>query len=103
MTDRQVRDEAMTIFLADHETTANALTWTWYLLSQSPDVEARLHAEVAQVLKGRLPAVADIQSLPLVDRVVTESMRLYPPADHRAPRSNRTLSAGTWRRRARSC
>jgi cytochrome P450 len=80
MTDRQVRDEAMTIFLAGHETTANALTWTWYLLSQSPDVEARLHAEVAQVLKGRLPTVADIQSLPLVDRVVTESMRLYPPA-----------------------
>jgi cytochrome P450 len=80
MTDRQVRDEAMTIFLAGHETTANALTWTWYLLSQSPDVEARLHAEVAQVLNGRLPTVADIQSLPFVDRVVTESMRLYPPA-----------------------
>ena len=80
MTDRQVRDEAMTIFLAGHETTANALTWTWYLLSQSPDVEARLHAEVAQVLKGRLPTVADIPSLPFVEQVVTESMRLYPPA-----------------------
>jgi cytochrome P450 len=80
MTDRQVRDEAMTIFLAGHETTANALTWTWYLLSQSPDAEARLHAEVAEVLKGRLPTVADIPSLPFVEQVVTESMRLYPPA-----------------------
>jgi len=80
MTDLQLRDEAMTIFLAGHETTANALTWTWYLLSQSPDVEARLHAEVAEVLKGRLPTVADIPSLPFVEQVVTESMRLYPPA-----------------------
>jgi cytochrome P450 len=80
MTDRQVRDEAMTIFLAGHETTANALTWTWYLLSGAPDVEARLHAELDRVLQGRLPTVADIPSLPLVERVVTESMRLYPPA-----------------------
>jgi cytochrome P450 len=80
MTDRQVRDEAMTIFLAGHETTANALTWTWYLLSTAPDVEARLHAEVDRVLQGRLPAVGDLASLPYVERVVTESMRLYPPA-----------------------
>jgi cytochrome P450 len=80
MTDLQVRDEAMTIFLAGHETTANALTWTWYLLSQSPAVEARLHAEVTQVLKGRLPTVADIPFLPFVEQVVTEAMRLYPPA-----------------------
>jgi len=80
MTDRQVRDEAMTIFLAGHETTANALTWTWYLVSQSPDVEARLHEEVDRVLQGRLPGVADIPSLTFVEKVVTESMRLYPPA-----------------------
>ena len=80
MTDRQVRDEAMTIFLAGHETTANALTWTWYLVSQSPDVEARLHEEVDRVLQGRLPGVADIPSLAFVEGVVTESMRLYPPA-----------------------
>jgi cytochrome P450 len=80
MTDQQVRDEAMTIFLAGHETTANALTWTWYLLSQSPDVERRLQAEVDRVLEGRLPTVADIPALGLVERVVTESMRLYPPA-----------------------
>ena len=80
MTDQQVRDEAMTIFLAGHETTANVLTWTWYLLSGAPDVEARLHAEIDRVLGGRLPTVADIGSLPFVEQVVTESMRLYPPA-----------------------
>jgi cytochrome P450 len=80
MSDVQVRDEAMTIFLAGHETTANALTWTWYLLSTAPDVEAKLHAEVDRALQGRLPRVADISSLPFVERVVTESMRLYPPA-----------------------
>ena len=80
MTDEQVRDEAMTIFLAGHETTANALTWTWYLLSGAPEMQARLHEEVDRVLRGRLPNVADIPSLPFVERVVTESMRLYPPA-----------------------
>ena len=80
MTDVQVRDEAMTIFLAGHETTANALTWTWYLLSQSPEAEAALHEEVDRVLAGRLPTVADIPALAWVERVVTESMRLYPPA-----------------------
>ncbi len=80
MTDKQVRDEAMTIFLAGHETTANALTWTWYLLSQSPETEARLFAEVDRVLGGRLPTIGDLPALPLVERVVTEAMRLYPPA-----------------------
>jgi cytochrome P450 len=80
MTDRQVRDEAMTIFLAGHETTANALTWTWYLVSTAPEVEARLHEEVDRVLAGRLPTVADIGALGYVERVVTEAMRLYPPA-----------------------
>jgi cytochrome P450 len=80
MSDRQVHDEAMTIFLAGHETTANALTWTWYLVSGAPEVEKRLHDEVDRVLQGRLPTMADIPSLHLVERVVTESMRLYPPA-----------------------
>ncbi|HEY2908230.1 MAG TPA: cytochrome P450 [Vicinamibacterales bacterium] len=80
MSDLQVRDEAMTIFLAGHETTANALMWTWYLLSQAPDAERRLHDEIDRVLGRRLPAVADIPSLPFVERVVTESMRLFPPA-----------------------
>ncbi|MGE3511494.1 MAG: cytochrome P450 [Vicinamibacterales bacterium] len=80
MTDRQVRDEAITLFLAGHETTANALAWTWHLLGQSPDVEEQLHAEVDRVLAGRLPTVADIPALAVVEQVVTESMRLYPPA-----------------------
>jgi cytochrome P450 len=80
MTDQQVRDEAMTIFLAGHETTANALTWTWYLLGDAPDVEAKLHDEIDRVLQGRLPTMKDLASLPYVERVVTESMRLYPPA-----------------------
>jgi cytochrome P450 len=80
MTDRQVRDEAMTIFLAGHETTANALSWTWYLLSGAPAVEARLHEEVDRVLGGRTPTLADLPSLAFVERVITESMRLYPPA-----------------------
>jgi cytochrome P450 len=80
MTDRQVRDEAMTIFLAGHETTANALSWTLYLLGRSPEAEARLHAELDRVLAGRLPGVADLPSLTFVEQVITESMRLYPPA-----------------------
>jgi cytochrome P450 len=80
MTDEQVRDEAMTIFLAGHETTANALTFTWYLLSQHPDIEARMHAEVASVLEGRTPRMDDVMSLRYVRMVFTESMRLLPPA-----------------------
>jgi cytochrome P450 len=80
MTDQQVRDEAMTIFLAGHETTANALAWTWYLLSGSPGAEAKLHEEIDRVLGGRLPTFEDIPLLPYVEKVVTESMRLYPPA-----------------------
>ena len=60
LSDKQVRDESLTILLAGHETTANALTWTWYLLSQNPDVERRLHDEIDRVLEGRLPALADL-------------------------------------------
>jgi cytochrome P450 len=80
MTDAQVRDEVMTIFLAGHETTANALTWTWYLLSEHPDVEARLHEELDAVLGGREPTVEDVPRLRYTEMVVSESMRLYPPA-----------------------
>jgi len=80
MTDIQVRDEAMTLFLAGHETTANALTWTWHLLGHAPDVDRRLHDELDEVLGGRLPTMADVERLPYTTRVVTESMRLYPPA-----------------------
>jgi cytochrome P450 len=80
MTDLQLRDEAMTIFLAGHETTANAMTWTWYLLSQHPDVESRLHAEIDAALGGRLPTTDDLAALPYTRMVLAESMRLYPPA-----------------------
>src|SRR5215213_137236 len=80
MTDLQLRDEAMTIFLAGHETTANALSWTWYLLSQHPDVEARLHAEIDSTLGGRAATADDMSALPYARMVLAESMRLYPPA-----------------------
>ena len=80
MSDTQVRDEAMTLFLAGHETTANALTWAWYLLAQSPDVEAQLHAEIDRVLQGRLPTVDDLPQLAYTRMVMAEALRLYPPA-----------------------
>jgi cytochrome P450 len=80
MTDEQLRDEAMTLFLAGHETTANALTWTWYLLSQHPHVEARLHDEVDRVLGNRRATANDLGALPYTRMVLSEVMRLYPPA-----------------------
>ena len=80
MSDLQLRDEAMTIFLAGHETTANALTWTLYLLSQHPDVERQMHAEIDAALGRRLPAADDLTVLPYTRMVLAESMRLYPPA-----------------------
>ncbi|HTH37861.1 MAG TPA: cytochrome P450, partial [Pyrinomonadaceae bacterium] len=80
MTDEQVRDEALTLFLAGHETTANALTWTWYVLSQNPEKEAAFHAEVDTVLAGRIPTFDDISQLKYTEAVLAESMRLYPPA-----------------------
>jgi len=80
MTDTQVRDEALTLFMAGHETTANALTWTWYLLSQNPECEQRLHQEVDAVLKGRPPGWADLAQLRYTEMVFAEALRLYPPA-----------------------
>jgi cytochrome P450 len=80
MTDTQVRDEALTLFLAGHETTANALTWTWYLLSQNPECESKLHAEIDSVLEGRAPQMSDLPQLRYTEMVFAEAMRLYPPA-----------------------
>ncbi len=80
MTDRQVRDEVITLFLAGHETTANALTWIWVLLARHPDIEARLHDELNTVLGGRAPTADDVAHLPYTRAVVAETMRLYPPA-----------------------
>jgi cytochrome P450 len=88
MSDKQVRDEVMTIFIAGHETTANALTWTFYLLSQYPDVEKKLHNEIDSVLENnngsngggiRIPTADDISKLQYTEKVLRESMRLYPP------------------------
>lgn len=80
MTEKQVHDEALTLLLAGHETTAVALTWTWYLLSQHPEVAAKLHAELATVLDGRVPTDADLPHLSYTRMVFTEALRLYPPA-----------------------
>jgi len=80
MTDDQLRDEVMTIFLAGHETTANSLSWTLLLLSEHPDVRRRLQAELDEVLGGRTPTFEDLPKLAYCKAVVSESMRLYPPA-----------------------
>jgi cytochrome P450 len=80
-TSRQsLRDQVITIFLAGYETVANALSWTWYLLSQNPEAESALHSEVDTVLQGRLPTVDDIPRLRYTEQVLAESLRLYPPA-----------------------
>ncbi len=80
MTDEQVRDEALTLFLAGHETTANALTWTWYLLSQHPEAERKLHEEIDAVLGDRPPELADVPQLRYAEMILAEALRLYPPA-----------------------
>jgi cytochrome P450 len=80
MTPEQIRDEAMTIFLAGHETTANALAWAWWLLATHPAVAAAVEREVDDVLGGRLPTADDVPALRLTHDVVAETMRLYPPA-----------------------
>lgn len=80
MSDRELRDETMTLYLAGHETTALALTWTWVLLSRHPEVEDKLVDEWARVLRGRTPELEDMPNLPYTHAVLSESMRLYPPA-----------------------
>jgi cytochrome P450 len=80
MTDKQLRDEVMTLFLAGHETTALTLSWTWYLLGQNPLVEQKFHAELDDVLGGRLPTLEDLPRLKYTDMITREAMRLYPPA-----------------------
>jgi cytochrome P450 len=102
MADEQVRDEALTLFLAGHETTAIALTWIWWLLSGNPDAEQRLHNELDEVLGSRAPTVADLPNLPYTQAVVSESLRLRPPvwamgrtavAEHRA--NGHTIAPGS--------
>jgi len=78
--EKSLRDQVITIFLAGYETVANALSWTWYLLSQNPECERRFHLEIDRELEGRLPAYEDVPRLRYVEMVLAESMRLYPPA-----------------------
>ena len=80
MSERQLRDEVITLLVAGHETTAIALSWTWYLLAHSPDVDAKLAAELRDVLGGRAPTVSDLAQLTFTQQVVTEALRIYPPA-----------------------
>src|SRR5580704_8031732 len=77
---RSLRDQVITIFLAGYETVANALSWTWYLLSQNPRCEKKFHEEVDSVLKGRSPSVEDVPRLRYTENVMAESLRLFPPA-----------------------
>jgi cytochrome P450 len=78
MTDAQLRDEAMTLFMAGHETTANTLAWAWFLLATHPGAEAKLHAELEAVLPDRPPTMADLPRLKFTGQVITETLRLYP-------------------------
>jgi cytochrome P450 len=97
MTDRQLRDEVVTLLLAGHETTSNALTWTWYLLSQNPEAEARWREELRSVLGGRPPTFEDLPSLKYTEMVMAESMRLFPPAWGIGRRALREASLGGFR------
>jgi cytochrome P450 len=78
--EHSLRDQVITIFLAGYETVANALSWTWYLLSQNPECERRFHEEIDRELQGRQPTVEDVPRLRYVEMVFAESLRLYPPA-----------------------
>lgn len=80
MTDQQLRDEVITLFLAGQETTALALSWAWYLLAQHPEAESRFWQELDEVLEGRAPQAADMPRLKFTEMIAKESLRLYPPA-----------------------
>jgi cytochrome P450 len=97
MTDAQVRDEAMTLFLAGHETTALALTYTLYLLARDPARQERLAEELGRVLGGRPPTLADLERLPTTEAVVIEAMRLYPPAWGIGRQAMTEVEIGGWR------
>ncbi len=97
MTDTQLRDEVLTIFLAGYETVANALAWTWLLLGQNPVEEARFHAELDEVLGDRLPTLDDLPSLRYTEMVFAESMRLYPPAWAMGRQATKDVEMGPYR------
>jgi len=97
MTDTQLREEAMTLYLAGHETTALTLTWSWYLLSTHPEAEAKLADEWKRVLDGRSPTPEDLPNLPYTDAVLTEAMRVYPPVYLIGREATRDLELGGYR------
>jgi cytochrome P450 len=97
MTARQLREEAMTLYLAGHETTALTLTWSWYLLATHPEAEARLAEEWTRVLAGRSPTPDDLHHLPYTDAVITEAMRVYPPVYLIGREATRDLELGGYR------
>jgi cytochrome P450 len=99
MSDKQVRDEAMTLFGAGHETTAVTMAWVWYVLSQHHDVQAKLHEELDRVLGGRTPNVNDLPNLPYTEMVIKETMRLYPAvfATTRIPKEEITIGGHTFK------
>ncbi len=94
LTEKEVRDELVTMFLAGHETTSNALTWAFYFLSQNPDAWSKLAAEVDSVLGGRAPALADLERLPYTEQVIKEAMRLRPPVFMVARRAREDTTIG---------
>jgi cytochrome P450 len=102
MSDRQLRDELATMVLAGHETTSNALAWTWMLLAQHPEVEARLLEEIQAVLGDRQPTAADLPLLPYTRAVIQESMRLYPPVFMQARSAARDCEVAGYRISANS-
>jgi cytochrome P450 len=97
MTDEQLRDEIITIFLAGYETVANALTWTWLLLAQNPVAAKRCYEEIDRVLQGRLPTLADLPELRYTEMVFAESMRLYPPAWAMGRQATAPIELGPYR------
>lgn len=92
--DKEIRDQLVTMFLAGHETTSHALTWTWYLLSQNPNAERKLHAEIDRVLGSRLPTYGDLEDLSYTRWCFEEAMRLYPPAFTLARRAEADAQIG---------
>jgi cytochrome P450 len=96
MSDEQIRDQVLTIFLAGYETVANALAWTWMLLAQNPKAEAKLHSELDTVLAGRLPNIDDLPQLRYTEMVLAESMRLYPPAWAMGRQATRDVALGPY-------